>query len=93
MPHGAYRTGNQRHSGQSTADEVLSGRPRPARTSSSGRTGAVDDDPPRQRDPHQAGLHRPGTEQGSMISRCIIWRNKHTANIRLRTIVTWVNVA
>ena len=32
-------------------------------------------------------------EQGSMIRRCIIWRNKHTADIRLHAIVTRVNVA
>jgi hypothetical protein len=34
-----------------------------------------------------------GRTQGSMIRRCIIWRNKHTADIRLRTLVTRVNVA
>ncbi|WP_255310774.1 hypothetical protein [Streptomyces viridosporus] len=31
--------------------------------------------------------------QGSMIRCYTIWRNKHTADIRLRTIVTRVNVA
>jgi hypothetical protein len=28
-----------------------------------------------------------------VIRRYIIWRNKHTADIRLRTLVTRVNVA
>jgi transposase len=37
--------------------------------------------------------HASHKEQGSMIRRYIIWRNKHTADIRLRTIVTRVNVA
>ncbi|MFD5749005.1 transposase [Streptomyces sp. NPDC127033] len=37
--------------------------------------------------------HAGHKEQGSMIRRYIIWRNKHTADIRLRTIVTRVNVA
>ncbi len=31
--------------------------------------------------------------QGSMIRRCIIWRNKHAADHRLRTIVNKANVA
>jgi hypothetical protein len=37
--------------------------------------------------------HASHKEQGSMIRRYIIWRNKHTADTRLRTIVTRVNVA
>jgi hypothetical protein len=37
--------------------------------------------------------HSSHKEQGSMISRYIIRRNKHTADIRLHTIVTRVNVA
>lgn len=32
-------------------------------------------------------------EQGSMIRRYIIWCNKHTADIGLRTLVTRANVA
>ncbi|MFF5767442.1 hypothetical protein ACFY8F_33570 [Streptomyces tanashiensis] len=31
--------------------------------------------------------------QGSMIRRHMIWRNRHTADIRLRSLVTRVNVA
>ncbi|WSU95351.1 hypothetical protein OG217_03475 [Streptomyces sp. NBC_01023] len=37
--------------------------------------------------------HAGHKELGSMICRYIIWRNKRTADIRLRTIVTRVNVA
>jgi len=37
--------------------------------------------------------HASHKEQGSMIRRYIIWRNKHTADIRLRTLVTRANVA
>ncbi|UKY48144.1 IS630 family transposase [Streptomyces inhibens] len=37
--------------------------------------------------------HASHKEQGSMIRRYIIWRNKHTVDIRLRAIVTRVNVA
>ncbi len=37
--------------------------------------------------------HSSHKEQGSMIRRYIIWRNKHTADIRLHAIVTRVNVA
>jgi len=37
--------------------------------------------------------HASHKEQGSMIRRYIIWRTKHTADIRLRTIVIRVNVA
>ncbi|MGC4982406.1 IS630 family transposase [Streptomyces sp. DT193] len=37
--------------------------------------------------------HASHKEQGSMIRRYIIWRNKHTADIRLHAIVTRVNVA
>lgn len=37
--------------------------------------------------------HASQKEQGTMIRRCIIWRNKHTADIRLHTIVTRANVA
>ncbi|CAL9337243.1 hypothetical protein SUDANB178_00191 [Streptomyces sp. enrichment culture] len=32
-------------------------------------------------------------EQGSMIRRCIIWRNKHAADERLRKVVDGPNVA
>jgi hypothetical protein len=31
--------------------------------------------------------------RGSMIRRYIIWRNKHTADTRLRALVTRVNLA
>ncbi|MDQ0954774.1 hypothetical protein QFZ24_008697 [Streptomyces phaeochromogenes] len=34
----------------------------------------------------------PETEEGNVISRYIIWRNKHTVDSHLRTIVTRVNV-
>lgn len=37
--------------------------------------------------------HASHKEQGSMIRRYIIWRNKHTADIHLRTLVARVNVA
>ena len=37
--------------------------------------------------------HASHKEQGSMIRRYIIWRNKHIADIRLHTIVTRVGVA
>jgi len=37
--------------------------------------------------------HASHKEQGSMIRRCIIWGNKHAADIRLRALVTRVNVA
>jgi hypothetical protein len=37
--------------------------------------------------------HAGRKEQGSMIRRCIIWRSGHTADIRLRFLVTRVNVA
>ncbi len=37
--------------------------------------------------------HASHKEQGSMIRRYIIWRNKHTADIRLHAIVTRANVA
>lgn len=37
--------------------------------------------------------HSSHKEQGSVIRRYIIWRNKHTADIRLHAIVTQVNVA
>ncbi|MCX4462190.1 hypothetical protein OOK55_56875 [Streptomyces sp. NBC_01719] len=37
--------------------------------------------------------HSSHKEQGSMIRRYIIRRNKHTVDIRLHTIVTRVNVA
>ncbi|MFI6279915.1 hypothetical protein [Streptomyces sp. NPDC050988] len=115
MPQGAYRTGILRPGGQATADEVRGARPCPARTSSGGRTGAVDDDPPWQRHPAQGGPHRPETEQGGTIRRrviaasslrrrriiaasslrrrCVIRRSAHTADIRLRTIGTRINVA
>lgn len=40
------------------------------------------------------GTDRAGhKERGSMIRRCVIWWNRHTADIRLRTVVTRVNVA
>jgi hypothetical protein len=32
-------------------------------------------------------------EQGSVIHRYIAWRHRRNTNIRLRTLVTWVNVA
>ncbi|GAB3180652.1 IS630 family transposase [Streptomyces incanus] len=37
--------------------------------------------------------HAGHKKQGSMLRRSIIWRNKHTADIRLRTIVPRVNLA
>ncbi|WTP28500.1 hypothetical protein OG975_02610 [Streptomyces sp. NBC_00203] len=37
--------------------------------------------------------HASHKEHGSMIRRYIIRRNKHTADIRLRALVTRVNVA
>ena len=37
--------------------------------------------------------HASRKEQGSMIRRYVIRRNKHTADIRLHAIVTRVNVA
>ncbi|GGR03363.1 hypothetical protein GCM10010280_59220 [Streptomyces pilosus] len=37
--------------------------------------------------------HAEHKEPGSTIRRYIIWRNKHAADIRLRTVVTRVNVA
>ena len=37
--------------------------------------------------------HASHKKQGSMIRRYIIWRNKHTADIPLRTLVTRANVA
>ncbi|MFE5586575.1 hypothetical protein [Kitasatospora sp. NPDC056531] len=37
--------------------------------------------------------HASHKEQGSMIRRFIIWRNKHAADERLREVVTGANVA
>jgi transposase len=37
--------------------------------------------------------HASHKEQGSMIRRYIIWRNKHAANERLREVVERANVA
>ncbi|GAA2321442.1 hypothetical protein GCM10010234_79100 [Streptomyces hawaiiensis] len=37
--------------------------------------------------------HASHKEQGSMIRRCIIWRNKHAADERLRQVVDRANVA
>ncbi|MFJ2094539.1 hypothetical protein ACIOEW_35560 [Streptomyces sp. NPDC087901] len=37
--------------------------------------------------------HADHEEQGGMISRCVIRRNRRTADIRLRAVVTRVNVA
>ena len=37
--------------------------------------------------------HADHAEQGSMIRRCIIWRNRHADNQRLRTAVDRANVA
>lgn len=37
--------------------------------------------------------HPSHAEQGSMIRRYIIWRNKHAADERLRAVVTRANVA
>jgi hypothetical protein len=37
--------------------------------------------------------HRSHKEQGSMIRRYIIWRNRHADDIRLRQVVARANVA
>ncbi|WP_245730116.1 hypothetical protein [Micromonospora pallida] len=37
--------------------------------------------------------HTSHREQGSMIRCCIIWRNKHAADERLRQVVNRANVA
>jgi hypothetical protein len=37
--------------------------------------------------------HRSHKEQGSMIRRYIIWRNRHADDLRLRQIVARANVA
>ena len=37
--------------------------------------------------------HTSHKEQGSMIRRYIIWRNKHVADARLHEVVTRANVA
>ncbi|MEV5573906.1 hypothetical protein AB0L06_28030 [Spirillospora sp. NPDC052269] len=37
--------------------------------------------------------HRSHKEQKSMIRRCMVWRNRHTDDIRLRQITTRANVA
>ncbi|MGW0469131.1 hypothetical protein ACWDX6_28325 [Streptomyces sp. NPDC003027] len=43
--------------------------------------------------PREEGVCASHEEQGSMIRRYVIWRNKHAADERLRDVVDRANVA